>query len=277
MDVKNYRVESLLEKAKVGFQIARDREDIRLSLAHLGYESTRLEELVGVYNQTNDKYLFQKEVYAQSATTTAHRNEKLKEEQTRYMDFRTLAFKAFIDPADKKYHELLGISMGMSKSMQGFITQARHFYQNALKRKEIMDKLSYFAITPEKLQAGLTGLEELEKLNNLQIANAGDAQRATRERDDSYKKLVVAYSTFVAATKIGLRQTPQLREVLGITERSVPIRKRKASNEETPDENPVDPPVNASKKRKKLSSAVPQPHVELNPAMPPSVPEMSNR
>ncbi|MGE5341541.1 MAG: hypothetical protein ACM3SY_08660 [Candidatus Omnitrophota bacterium] len=239
MDIRNRQIEALLEKAKLAFENAKEQEEIKLCISRFGYEDNRLQELIGLYSETNDKYLSQKRLYGLCAEISGQCNEKWKVEQTRYMDYRTIAFRAFSGPADQKYYDSLGIGAEMARSMQGFISQARHFYQNAISRKDILDRLAYFVVKAEDLQAGLTGLNELERLNNLQVANAGLAQRATKTRDDSYKNLLSAYTSFVKISKIGLRGSPQLREVLGIRERSVPVRKRENSDNQPPDTNPA--------------------------------------
>ncbi|MGE5341167.1 MAG: hypothetical protein ACM3SY_06760 [Candidatus Omnitrophota bacterium] len=146
---------------------------------------------------------------------------------------------AFSEPSDRQYHELLGLIGETSHRRQGFITQAKHFYQNALEQQTILDKLSHFSITAEKLQAGLTGLEELERLYATKVAVSSEVQRAVVERDDACRKLHKAYSNFRKTTKVVLREAPQLRETLGIMERNTPIRKRTAEGQDTQNDSTI--------------------------------------
>ncbi|MGE5343857.1 MAG: hypothetical protein ACM3SY_20495 [Candidatus Omnitrophota bacterium] len=225
-------VEELLVKAMSGFENAKNNESIKMLISPYGYGDSRLQSLLELRGEADTKYLIQKEKTAMNSQTASLCREKMKEERTRYLDCRGFALMAFSEPSDKQYHELLGLSGLTSQRKQGFITQAKHFYRNALGQQKILDKLAFFLITPEKLQAGLTGIEVLERLYASKVAIKGEVQRAVVERDDACKKLQKAYSHFKRTSKVGLRGAPQLRETLGIMERNTPIRKRTAEDQE---------------------------------------------
>ncbi|MGE5341358.1 MAG: hypothetical protein ACM3SY_07740 [Candidatus Omnitrophota bacterium] len=229
MDNLNKKIEALLKKASTGFRIAMEREDIQSYLLPYGYGNSRLQDLIDLYSETNDRYLLQKRAYAEYMKVKQELRKKFKEEQTRYMDFRKLSSQALSAPSDKQYHFFLGIEVRMARATGRFVSQAKYFYKTALTTKELLDKLAYFKITPEKLEAGLNGIEALEHLMSARIASRGYAKGATYERDAFYQKLMRAYSGFVEASKISMRDLPQLRELLGIRERSKPVRKKKTA------------------------------------------------
>ncbi|MGE5340937.1 MAG: hypothetical protein ACM3SY_05580 [Candidatus Omnitrophota bacterium] len=232
MNSTNKRVDELLERARSGFENAKNNENIKMMISPYGYEENRLQGLLDLRSETNGRYLERKQKYAMRLQTSSLYAAKLKEERTRYVDYKKFALMAFSDTSDRQYFETLGLGGGKTKQRLGFVSQAKHFYQNALGQQKILDKLAYFLITPEKLQEGLAGIEELERLQAAKVAVSGEVQIATLERNNACQKLQKAYANFIETSKIGLRNVPQLREILGIRDSNTPTRKRTAEGQE---------------------------------------------
>ena len=236
MKVSSKQVEQSLESSRIAFENAKNRQDIKDKLATFNYDDRRLDDGLAIWTQTNEKYHAQRLLYGESMELTKQFNEKFEAEKTRYMDYRKLSKRAFVGKSDAGIPEIIRVNQQVKKTIQGFLIQARDFYRNVLKRPDIMEKVSIFGLNDVKMQEGLAGLEELERLNVRQKEKQGGAERATRVRDDAFKELNACYYDFVEACKIALRDSPQLREVLGILERSAPKKKKK---EEAPVANPT--------------------------------------
>ncbi|MGE5343270.1 MAG: hypothetical protein ACM3SY_17515 [Candidatus Omnitrophota bacterium] len=239
MNSTNKRVDELLENAKSSIENAQNIAGIKMLISQFGYGESRLQGLLELRSEADGKYLVQKQKSSLRLQTSSLYAEKLKEERTRYLDCKKFAKMAFSDASDRSYYELLGFVGGKTKQRLGFATQAKHFYQNALGQQKILDKLAYFLITPEKLQEGLTGIEELERIKAEKVAVSGEMQLATAERNNACQKLNRAFANFIKTSKVGLRDVPQLQEMLGITDRNTPIRKRTAEDQETQNNSTV--------------------------------------
>jgi hypothetical protein len=122
----------------------------------------------------------------------------------------------------------LGLNEDYPWSISDWLTQARLFYTAALKSPEIQDKLKEFAVTAEKLQAGLALVDGVESLNSQQEVEKGEAQQATRDRDAAFAALDKFMYAFNKIARLLLTEKPEHLEKLGILERSAPLPKPKS-------------------------------------------------
>ncbi len=112
----------------------------------------------------------------------------------------------------------LGINENRRHSISGWIGQSRWFYQHIT--SDVINLLTPFGYTAEKLLAEsnmVTAVVEAEKRKN---EEAGEAQRATIVRDEAVDALHGWLSTFYKISKMDLKNSPQLREELGLFERN---------------------------------------------------------
>jgi hypothetical protein len=83
-----------------------------------------------------------------------------------------------------------------------------------------LSKLSGYGVTPEKLQAGQQMADEAEAANAAREKEKGEAQQATKDRDEAVEIMDDWMSDFRKIARIALADKPQLLEKLGILERS---------------------------------------------------------
>ena len=82
-----------------------------------------------------------------------------------------------------------------------------------------MVKMAGYGITEEKLTAGQILAKEVENATNRQKTEMGEAQEATRLRDEAADTLQAWYSNFIAIARIALEDKPQYLEMLGIVKK----------------------------------------------------------
>ena len=94
------------------------------------------------------------------------------------------------------------------------------FYANALDSNDIQAGLARFGVTTENLQQTQALVNDVEKKHNIQLQEKGEAQQATKVRDEAFDTMQEWMSDFVAVARIALEDSPQYLEVLGIVEPS---------------------------------------------------------
>ncbi len=241
MNLSSRQVNSLVNKALTGYTNARERQDIIEKIVHFGYSDEHLGEEIEITNQVFEKAQTQKLLYGDFTQLQKTFILRLNEEKKRYQGYRKMAKLKFVGNLFP-FREILRINQPMKRTFSGFIAQASDLYDNIIKRPTILEKLQDIGFTIEKMQQGLDKIAELKQLESKKISIEGDAQRATRIREDAFNDLKNRFSSFVTASKICLEDFPQLREVLGIMERSSPIRKKKTA-EPTDTTGTTDPPI----------------------------------
>jgi len=83
-----------------------------------------------------------------------------------------------------------------------------------------MEALGAFNINKEKMEAGQELVLGCEVKYNLQLKEKGEAQTATKVRDEAVDQLDAWMSDFTGIARITLEENPQYLEMLGIVEPS---------------------------------------------------------
>lgn len=84
----------------------------------------------------------------------------------------------------------------------------------------MLEKLSRYAITKERLEVGRQLISTAEEANAKQEKEKGDAQQAARLRDEAMDDLYSWLSEFAVICKYALASKPEYVEKLGFLERS---------------------------------------------------------
>lgn len=101
----------------------------------------------------------------------------------------------------------------ISKQQDEWQLQARYFYTKAA---SYADALADYQLTQSELDQNKANLEALVALRNRGIQLKGEAEEATRHRNQSIKALYVWIKEFKGIARIALQDSPQLLEALGI-------------------------------------------------------------
>jgi hypothetical protein len=221
-------MENVLSSARVAIENAQTNEEIKGFIINYGYDDERLQEGLELLKTADDLYQAQKSKRGEQITVSNQLQEKFDHAYNLYIGYVKLARLVLKD--DPGAITTLGLVGERKRTFPGFIAQAKQFYLNAMNNEEIFEKIKKFAITKEKLQAGLDLLSEIEKTDSFQESKKGASQDATLLRNTAFKKLMQWMSEFTQASRIALASRPQLLETLGILARSEGY-KRKSKNE----------------------------------------------
>lgn len=122
--------------------------------------------------------------------------------------------------ANKDLQARLKIYSPISRRVEKWILQTTEFNNHVLNEPELLEDISKFKITPEKLQQNQSALEQLKSLRNEAIAEKGQTQEATRLRNAKMVELEDYCYELKTIASIALEEQPQLLEMLGILVRS---------------------------------------------------------
>src|SRR5690606_16194106 len=106
-----------------------------------------------------------------------------------------------------------------ARSMSGLISEARAFYRAIEGSPDLQAALAPMTVDAAAVTAGLAQAEDAEAALVAKQKETGEAQRATRTRDDAEAELRGFWKDFAQVAKIALEDRPQQREILGLRER----------------------------------------------------------
>lgn len=134
-----------------------------------------------------------------------------------YVNDLTIARVVFKN--DIAAQKALGLNGRRKESKSGYQAQALLLYNGALKDANYKTALAFRGITEATLTAQQTGFAGLTDLASSQQKETGEAQKATKVRDEAYDKFTDWMSDFKILATVALSDTPQLREQLGWKEK----------------------------------------------------------
>lgn len=108
----------------------------------------------------------------------------------------------------------------MPRSYIRMLEAARTFYSVSLDDPEIQSRLARVKITPEQLREVAPLLAEVEAARAVYFKELGEAQHATKLKDEAFAEIDDWMKEFYAIAKIALEDSPQLLESLGRLVRS---------------------------------------------------------
>lgn len=121
---------------------------------------------------------------------------------------------------DANLQNRLGLDRRMPDQIEKWINQAIDLYNAILNESDFLTTLGRFKVTTEILEEERDQIEELRELRNDAVAEKGQAQEATRLRNEKLDELEDYARELRAIAKIALEGRPQLLEKLGILVRS---------------------------------------------------------
>jgi hypothetical protein len=179
-----------------------------------GYTAEKLQEGDLLYKKAEEAHKVQKKEYGDQYAATSD------------LDIA----KANADKVYKKHLKVARIALGNApgpvnalqlggirlRTLSGWLSQAKAFYANGIKDPVVLEALGKYNITKEKLAAGQELILECEVKHNTQLKEKGEAQTATKMRDNAVDELARWMSDFTGIARIALEENPQYLEMLGI-------------------------------------------------------------
>jgi hypothetical protein len=210
----NQTIDARLADAHLKIITVKDDEKINRAMLTFGYDETRINEGLLLYNTAFDSQSIQKKEYGEQYAATEALQKALDELHILVMRHINVAHVAF------KNHGYLLKEAELDESRKvtytGWMAQTRQFYSVALDHPDAPALLNVFGLTPEILTAAQQKVEEVSALKIKQIHESGDAQDATKKRDNALEALEAWIADLVAISRVAFADTPQLLEKMGI-------------------------------------------------------------
>lgn len=208
----------LLTRARTGFTNARDTPDILAALTPFGYDEIRLDEGLALVDTAEAEAERQQQEYAEQYVASNQLAEEVGALRAMYVRHVKLARVAFA-PGSGGY-VTLGLRGRRAETMPGLLAEARSFYRAIEGSADLQAAMAALTVDAAAVTAGLDQAGAVEAAQVAQQKEMGEAQRATRTRDDAAAELSGFWRDFMRVAEIALADQPQLREVLGLLERS---------------------------------------------------------
>jgi len=211
-------IQELLENSKIAITNAMEDEEIKTLLLEYNYDEAKLNEGLELYKISDQLYNQQKKEYGEQYAAKASYEKAFKKAHPKYMEHVTLTRMAFKE-SPKKLVEM-ALHEPRQRRIGLWLKQARIFYDAAIGDDVVLESLSKYGVTKEKLEAGKQLIQEVEIENRKHKKESGEAQQSTVERDKALENLEEWISEYYQICKFALSEKPQLLEKLGIMARS---------------------------------------------------------
>jgi hypothetical protein len=227
------QIEELLSESDVGLKNAKTHEEIKKEISAHGYSEAKIDEILTIHDSLSAKYQEFEKLSGQQLSFTLEKDKLYHEEQDHYSFYRQMIAKAFDSDEYKGLRSQLGIDRRIKKSLEGFIEQARQFYEGALNNQGVLEEknLSTVQLTAEVIQERLNALGDLRIKDEEQESIKGKARVARNERDVLYRNLRVAWESFKISCRKLFKEKEEYLTILNIK----PRKKRKVEKPEEPE------------------------------------------
>lgn len=225
----------VVEESGVGFSNAKTNEEIKGKISQYGYDDARLDELLALNALTVDKLQEFESLSGQQLDATNRLKEKYESEYNQYSVYRQIAHKIFVGEEYKGLRSQLGMDVDIKTNFEGFMEQAKQYYEAAIKNQDRLQGVLEITLTNEKVQERLNALLEIKRLNDEQESAKGKAKAVRQERDASYIELRKAWENFKIVCRHLFKDNDAYLKILNIKPKKKKIAKK--DNEENQEVN----------------------------------------
>ena len=193
---------------------ARDNPEIAAALDAFGYDADKIGEGQALLEAAQALYDAQIQEYGEQYAATEAFREAFKQADKQYGAHRRLAKLAFKNDIERQAN--LRLNQRKPQVFSVWYEQARHFYQVILEDTEGQAELARYKVTLEELQGAQEKVEQAFAQNDAQEQEKGEAQQATKDRDEAIDALDEWLADFKEIARLALEDNPQLLEALGL-------------------------------------------------------------
>lgn len=208
----------LFSFARTALTNARDLDPVQSVLADYGYDPDQLNDGLALLDTAEASAQQQKMEYAEQYSATAAVNEAAATLRATFSRHRRLARIAH-DQGSEGYRKL-GLDGEIPRALPALLAKARTFYTVLTADTAVRGPLERFRVDQQAAEIGLAEVQATDAALVLQRKERGEAQVATKLRDDAVALLSGYMRDFVAVARIALGDYPQRMEKLGLMERS---------------------------------------------------------
>jgi hypothetical protein len=191
-------------------------ETIKSELTLLGYDGEKISQGKVLIEEVDRRVALQIKEYGDQYQATAMMNEFRQAAEKKYS--RTLKLARIVFADNHAATTALGLKGIRKRSLSGWLKQATMFYTNMT--PELQQQMVRFSYTPELFAEEKALIESVANASADQRKEMGEAQEATVSRDKAIDNFVLWMSEFYQIAEIALEPHPQLKEKLGMLDRS---------------------------------------------------------
>lgn len=207
-------IEERLTRYYTGLTNARDVPELQSRVALYGLTPTKLDELLALREEALALHLAQQTEYDEQHTATQAFEAAWQTAQVPYMRLIKLGRIIFKD----NYAAYVKLTLNQERkyTFSGWLTQARKFFTNCLADPALVAQYALYNSPQATLEAVLALVDAAEQANVAQAKETGEAQQATRTRDEKQDELDRAMSDVYALSRLACEEVPQLLEMMEI-------------------------------------------------------------
>jgi hypothetical protein len=183
-------------------------------LTTYGYSVTAINEGKALYEIAMALQKLQIKEYGEQYTATEKLTQAITDASGEYKKHVSIANVAF-----RNQKGLLSeiAALGERKKTQAaWITQANTFYKNLMTKPDYITAMTQYGQTAALLTAAANKFKDVADLYDARQTEAGEAQTATKARDNAIADLDVWYNDYSDIAVIALNEKPELLEILGL-------------------------------------------------------------
>jgi hypothetical protein len=212
MPAPYHSIEDRLNRYLTGLTNARNVPELQSRVALYGYTPNKLNQMLNKRQQAFDLYLAQKTEYSEQHAATETFEQAWKTAHETYMRLVRLGRIIFRD--EHAIFIKLTLNEERKRSFSGWLAQANTFFSNLLSDQNALTKYGQYNTPLAAVNAAKALVNAAEQANIIQAKETGEAQQATKERDEKMDALDSAMSEFYALAELACEDAPDLLEML---------------------------------------------------------------
>ncbi|UCH98103.1 MAG: hypothetical protein JSV88_14970 [Candidatus Aminicenantes bacterium] len=241
MIYKKSRLEDYFANSRLAINNVKNNTEVRELLNPFNVDDARFETGIALLDSAFEKETILIEKRGLQLTAKSDMKRLLNETHPIYMKHVRFTKLAVRGNTEKLVG--LGLIVPRKKNINGWLKQTQIFYANVVKDDEVMQYLARNGITLEELNATKQKVLEVALANEKHKEAIALVQDAVVERDDALEEFDFWMDEFIVICKEGLKDRPQLLEMLGINVLSKGYRRRKSTtNNESENQTPAEQP-----------------------------------
>lgn len=202
----------LLEQSRVALENATTNPEIAAALAEVGYDEAKIQEGKALLTTAQNAYDSNKGEGVEASLAYDTFDQKRQELETAYRTHRKRAKVYFSDNPSQLVR--LNVHKPIFITYLAWMDSVKLFYAEATTNPEVVAALQTLKITEQELLSTHALIPEVEALRKTYIDEKGQAQNATKTKDQALKALEQWMRSFYKIAAIALDDQPQLIESL---------------------------------------------------------------
>ncbi len=207
-------IDHYLESVHTALTNLQTDTELSTPMTAFGYNTAKVSSIVALYDAAYAAHFVQKTEYAQQYGATDAYNTAREAAHTTYMRHLALARIVYKNNVTRSHQ--LGLQGDRKNSYAEWKIQADQFYNAALAEAAIQTDLAALGVTLTALQDAKALIDATDGAWHTQKKEAGEAQEATKARDEALDKLQDAYSDLIAVARVAFADDTQKLERMGI-------------------------------------------------------------